>query len=146
MSITRYIAKASSNHQPNQVPGILIIINPKQPNLPICSTISTALLFHLFSKPFLHFNAYVMFGIIIITMNTVPKTFIHSIIFSPSNSKLSLYIESIITEKYENFYTPPDPNGIGGFFALKSISEIFSKKYPDKSSSQFKQVKGLISS
>ena len=62
------------------------------------------------------------------------------------NSKIALYTKSIITNKYENFYTPPDPNGIGGFFALKSTSKKIFKKYPDKSSSQFKQVQGLISS
>ena len=32
--------------------------------------------------------------------------------------------------KSKNFYTPPDPNGIGGFFALKNISKNFFKKIP----------------
>lgn len=44
----------------------------------------------------------------------------------PTNSKLSLYIESIITDKYENFYSPPDPDGIGGFF---SFLKTFLKKF-----------------
>ena len=38
------------------------------------------------------------------------------LITSTSKFKFSLYIESIITDKYEIFYTPPDPIGIGGFF------------------------------
>ena len=39
----RYRAKDSLDAQPNHVPGILKIMNPKQPILPICSTISMAL-------------------------------------------------------------------------------------------------------
>ena len=39
----RYTAKDSLDAQPNQVPGMLKIIKPKQPNLPICSTSSTVL-------------------------------------------------------------------------------------------------------
>lgn len=39
----RYRAKDSLDAQPNQVPGMLKIMNPKQPNLPICSTSSTVL-------------------------------------------------------------------------------------------------------
>ena len=34
VSTIRYSANASSDHHPNQVPGILIIMNPKHPNLP----------------------------------------------------------------------------------------------------------------
>ena len=54
---TRYTANASSDHQPEQVPGMLIIIKPKQPNRPICSNNSTVLFCHLFAKPSLHFMA-----------------------------------------------------------------------------------------
>ena len=54
VSTIRYSANASSDHHPNQVPGILIIMNPKQPNLPTCSVTSTYLLFHLLSNPSLH--------------------------------------------------------------------------------------------
>ena len=39
----RYRAKASLDAQPNQVPGMVKIIKPKQPNLPICYTSSTVL-------------------------------------------------------------------------------------------------------
>ena len=53
----KYSANASSDHQPNQVPGILTTINPKHPNLPVCSAISTPLLLHLFSNPSLHLTA-----------------------------------------------------------------------------------------
>lgn len=79
----RYSANASSDHQPSQVPGTLKTINPKQPTLPICSIISTALLFQLFSKPSLHLTAKTMFGIIITTMKTKPNTLNHSIRVSP---------------------------------------------------------------
>lgn len=43
VSRMRYRAKDSLDTQPNQVPGMLKIIKPKQPNLPICSTSSTVL-------------------------------------------------------------------------------------------------------
>ena len=89
----RYIANTSSDHHPNHVPGMLIIINPKHPTLPICSIISTNLLFHLFSKPSLIFNAYIIFGIIIISINITPNMLIHSIVISPTdlNSSLQIY-------------------------------------------------------
>lgn len=58
----RYIENASSDHQLNHVPGILKIMKPKHPNLPVCSIISTNLLFHLFSKSsyslLLHFSLF----------------------------------------------------------------------------------------
>ena len=80
---TRYITNASSDHHPKQVPGILNIINPKHPNLPICSIASTILLFHLFTNPSLHFIAYMMFGIIITTIKSNPNIFIHFILIIP---------------------------------------------------------------
>ena len=43
VSRMRYRVKDSLDAQPNQVPGTLKIMNPKQPNLPICSTNSTVL-------------------------------------------------------------------------------------------------------
>ncbi len=52
VSTIRYTANASSDHHPNQVPGILIIMNPKQPNLPTCSVTSTYLLFHFIKSIF----------------------------------------------------------------------------------------------
>ena len=64
VSTIRYSANASSDHHPNQVPGILIIMNPKQPNLPTCSVTSTYLLFHLLSNPSLHLIANTTLGII----------------------------------------------------------------------------------
>ena len=75
----RYTAKALLDHQPNHVPGMLKIIKPKQPNLPICSIYSIARLFHLFSKPPLHFTAKTILGIMITIMNNNPKTLNHSI-------------------------------------------------------------------
>ena len=65
VSTIRYSANASSDHHPNQVPGILIIMNPKQPNLPTCSVTSTYLLFHLLSNPSLHLIENTTLGIII---------------------------------------------------------------------------------
>ncbi len=53
-------------------------------NLPY--NISTPLLFHLFSKPSLYFNVKIILGTMITAINTAPKMFIHSIMFSPSNS------------------------------------------------------------
>ena len=62
VSTIRYSANASSDHHPNQVPGILIIMNPKQPNLSTCSVTSTYLLFHLLSNPSLHLIANINIG------------------------------------------------------------------------------------
>ena len=98
-STIRYNANASSDHQPNQVPGILIIINPKQPNLPICSTSSIHLLFHLFSKPSLYFIANTILGIIIMTINISPHILNHSII-PPTTSDIFYY-------QAADFSTPP---------------------------------------
>lgn len=42
---------------PNIVPGMLIIIVPKQVKRPICSSVSTSLFLYLFSKPSLHLAA-----------------------------------------------------------------------------------------
>ena len=78
-STIRYSAKASSDHHPNQVPGILIIINPKQPNLPTCSITSTYLFFHLMSKPSLHLIANIILGIKMMTIKISPKILNHSI-------------------------------------------------------------------
>ena len=69
------MVNALSDHHPKQVPGILIIIKPKQPNLPICSTVSTPLLFHLLTKPSLHLTANMILGIIIIATIIIYKCF-----------------------------------------------------------------------
>lgn len=53
----RYTAKALSDQKPTAVCGIFIIIVAKQPYLPTCSKVSTALLLHGFAKPPLHFMA-----------------------------------------------------------------------------------------
>ena len=73
VSTIRYSANASSDHHPNQVPGILIIMNPKQPNLPTCSMTSTYLLFHLLSNPSLHLIANTTLGIIMTAIKNQPK-------------------------------------------------------------------------
>ena len=100
VSTIRYSANASSDHHPNQVPGILIIMNPKQPNLPTCSVTSTYLLFHLLSNPSLHLIANTTLGIIMTAIKISPKTLNHSIlstitIFDFLNSpNLKLFISS----------------------------------------------------
>ena len=73
VSTIRYSANASSDHHPNQAPGILIIMNPKQPNLPTCSVTSTYLLFHLLSNPSLHLIANTTLGIIMTAIKNQPK-------------------------------------------------------------------------
>lgn len=85
VSTIRYSANASSDHHPNQVPGILIIINPKQPNLPTCSVTSTYLLFHLLSNPSLHLIANTTLGIIMTAIKISPKTLNHSILSTITN-------------------------------------------------------------
>ena len=100
VSTIRYSANASSDHHPKQVPGILIIMNPKQPNLPTCSVTSTYLLFHLLSNPSLHLIANTTLGIIMTAIKISPKTLNHSIlstitIFDFLNSpNLKLFISS----------------------------------------------------
>ena len=89
VSTIRYSANASSDHHPNQVPGILIIMNPKQPNLPTCSVTSTYLLFHLLSNPSLHLIANTTLGIIMTAIKISPKTLNHSILSTITNSDLS---------------------------------------------------------
>lgn len=86
VSTIRYSANASSDHHPNQVPGILIIMNPKQPNLPTCSVTSTYLLFHLLSNPSLHLIANTTLGIIMTAIKISPKTLNHSILSTITNS------------------------------------------------------------
>lgn len=76
---------ASSDHHPNHVPGMLIIIKPKQPNLPICSATSINLLLHLFSKPSLHLIAKIILGIIMTAIIISPNIFNQSI-YSSANS------------------------------------------------------------
>ena len=90
VSTIRYSANASSAHHPNQVPGILIIMNPKQPNLPTCSVTSTYLLFHLLSNPSLHLIANTTLGIIMTAIKISPKTLNHSILSTITNFDLSL--------------------------------------------------------
>ena len=100
VSTIRYTANVSSDHHPNQVPGILIIMNPKQPNLHTCSVTSTYLLFHLLSNPSLHLIANTTLGIIMTAIKISPKTLNHSIlstitIFDFLNSpNLKLFISS----------------------------------------------------
>ena len=89
VSTIRYSANASSDHHPNQVPGILIIMNPKQHNLPTCSVTSTYLLFHLLSNPSLHLIANTTLGIIMTAIKISPKTLSHSILSTITNWKLS---------------------------------------------------------
>ena len=89
VSTIRYSANVSSDHHPNQVPGILIIMNPKQPNLPTCSVTSTYLLFHLLSNPSLHLIANTTLGIIMTAIKISPKTLNHSILSTITNSDLS---------------------------------------------------------
>ena len=88
VSTIRYSANASSDHHPNQVPGILIIMNPKQHNLPTCSVTSTYLLFHLLSNPSLHLIANTTLGIIMTAIKISPKTLNHSILSTITNSDL----------------------------------------------------------
>ena len=83
------MANASSDHHPNHVPGMLIIIKPKQPNLPICSATSINLLLHLFSKPSLHLIAKIILGIIMTAIIISPNIFNQSI-YSSVNSDLSI--------------------------------------------------------
>ena len=90
VSTIRYSANVSSDHHPNQVPGILIIMNPKQPNLPTCSVTSTYLLFHLLSNPSLHLIANTTLGIIMTAIKISPKTLNHSILSTITNSDLSI--------------------------------------------------------
>ena len=85
VSTIRYSANASSDHHPNQVPGILIIMNPKQPNLPTCSVTSTYLLFHLLSNPSLHLIANTTLGIVMTAIKISPKTLNHSILSTITN-------------------------------------------------------------
>ena len=85
VSTIRYSANASSDHHPNQVPGILIIMNPKQPNLPTCSVTSAYLLFHLLSNPSLHLIANTTLGIIMTAIKISPKTLNHSILSTITN-------------------------------------------------------------
>ena len=85
VSTIRYTANVSSDHHPNQVPGILIIMNPKQPNLPTCSVTSTYLLFHLLSNPSLHLIANTTLGIIMTAIKISPETLNHSILSTITN-------------------------------------------------------------
>ena len=85
VSTIRYTANVSSDHHPNQVPGILIIMNPKQHNLPTCSVTSTYLLFHLLSNPSLHLIANTTLGIIMTAIKISPKTLNHSILSTITN-------------------------------------------------------------
>ena len=95
VSTIRYSANASSDHHPNQVPGILIIMNPKQPNLPTCSVTSTYLLFHLLSNPSLHLIANTTLGIIMTAIKISPKTLSHSILSTITNWNLSFSFMSV---------------------------------------------------
>ena len=106
VSTIRYSANASSDHHPNQVPGILIIIKPKQPNLPICSATSINLLLHLFSKPSLHLIAKIILGIIMTAIIISPNIF-NQPIYSSANSNLHKSAYQVICSNYidKNCYT-----------------------------------------
>ena len=105
VSTIRYSANASSDHHPNQVPGILIIMNPKQPNLPTCSVTSTYLLFHLLSNPSLHLIANTTLGIIMTAIKISPKTLNHSILSTITNFDLLLnFVFKLYHKTCEQFY------------------------------------------
>ena len=97
------MANASSDHHPNHVPGMLIIIKPKQPNLPICSATSINLLLHLFSKPSLHLIAKIILGIIMTAIIISPNIFNQSI-YSSANSD---FARSRRGGKPESLLPPP---------------------------------------
>ena len=107
VSTIRYSANASSDHHPNQVPGILIIMNPKQPNLPTCSVTSTYLLFHLLSNPSLHLIANTTLGIIMTAIKISPKTLNHSILSTITNFDLSLCF--LVRKKQVTLFILPSP-------------------------------------
>ena len=67
----------------NPQPGIINVIKPKQPNLPICSETSIILLFHKFWNPSLFFTAKTIFGSIMKSINTSQYIFIQSILHPP---------------------------------------------------------------
>ena len=92
VSTIRYMANASSDHHPNHVPGMLIIIKPKQPSLPICSATSINLLLHLFSKPSLHLIAKIILGIIMTAIIISPNIFNQSICSSTNFQFAFLFI------------------------------------------------------
>ena len=75
------------------------IQEPKQPNLPICSTTSTYLLLHLFSNPSLHLIAKIILGIIITAIIISPNIFNQSI-FSSINSHHHMPLSGRTTEFY----------------------------------------------
>ena len=105
VSTIRYSANASSDHHPNQVPGILIIMNPKQHNLPTCSVTST--LFHLLSNPSLHLIANTTLGIIMTAIKISPKTLNHSILSAITNFDLSLCF--LVRKKQVTLFILPSP-------------------------------------
>ena len=115
VSTIRYSANASSDHHPNQVPGILIIMNPKQPNLPTCSVTSTYLLFHLLSNPSLHLIANTTLGIIMTAIKISPKTLNHSILSTITNfdflnsPNLNLTFSFMPINKQQNKHNKPYP-------------------------------------
>ena len=125
VSTIRYSANSSSDHHPNQVPGILIIMNPKQPNLPTCSVTSTYLLFHLLSNPSLHLIANTTLGIIMTAIKISPKTLSHSILSTITNLNLSAPLYKIIpffrTTNYFSYLNDID-------YLINYI--IFCLKYP----------------
>ena len=98
-STIRYMANASSDHHPNHVPGMLIIIKPQQPNLPICSATSTNLFHHLFSNSSLHLTAKIILGIIITAIIISPNIFNQSI-SSSINSHNHMPLSGRTTEFY----------------------------------------------
>ena len=125
VSTIRYMANASSDHHPNHVPGMLIIIKPKQPNLPICSATSINLLLHLFSKPSLHLIAKIILGIIMTAIIISPNIFNQSI-YSSANSD---FARSRRVGKPESLFPPPQHFIVrfagGGFTVRQTGSQRF---------------------
>ena len=115
VSTIKYSTNASSDHHPNQVPGILIIMNPKQPNLPTCSVTSTYLLFHLLSNPSLHLIANTTVGIIMTAIKISPKTLNHSIL-----STITIF----------DFLNSPNRNLTFSFMSINKQQNKHNKPYP----------------
>lgn len=130
VSTIRYSANASSDHHPNQVPGILIIMNPKQPNLPTCSVTSTYLLFHLLSNPSLHLIANTTLGIIMTAIKISPKTLNHSILSTITNPELSVSVYHAFSPQKSMAKNKNVPGGLVRMFFQRFQSEFLRTEYP----------------
>ena len=130
VSTIRYSANASSDHHPNQVPGILIIMNPKQPNLPTCSVTSTYLLFHLLSNPSLHLIANTTLGIIMTAIKISPKILNHSILSTITNSELSVSVYHAFSPQKSMAKNKNVPGELVRMFFQRFQSEFLRTEYP----------------